>query len=306
MESAMRTHSMILAAALLLAAAGCAEYVGYDENFEFPGNQPTTLDGFSPTTLSHLQLRGFMARYAGRSKDGVYVVIDYDAIYKSPEARFTLDQYRLMLASIDPTTLSSKQEKLAYWVNGYNASVIHGVIHNYKGDKSWKPTDSGKFFDDPVYTFGGQKITLNMLEQGIMRGDWAYPGLPKKGDLLGKLQAWHKDLWGNDKVDANLHSVINCAAISCPNLLDKTPWVYLPSTIEAQMAAATTAWLDSPLKGAGPNGISSLFDWYTKDYINHSGSVDAFITKYRTGGLKGVDTSKYLTYDWTLNIKTGM
>ena len=289
--------------AALFGVLGCSEYVAYDEDFRLPGSTPTTLDGFAPTTLSHLQLRGLIARYTSKSKDGMYVLVDYDGLAASPEARLSLDQYRTMLASVNPTGLASTSERLAYWVNGYNASVIHGVLTNYKGKATWKATDSGKFFDDPIFTFGGQAMTLNHLEQGVMRGDWSYPGMPRSGKLLAKLQTWHKELWGNQKVDARIHAAINCAAISCPNLLSTAPYVFEAATIKKQLEAATTAWLDSPEKGAGPNGISALFQWYTKDYQAHHASVKEFIAAYRTDGLKNVDTSRYLTYDWTLNIK---
>lgn len=293
----------LLAAAL--GAVGCSEYVAYDEDFRLPGSMPTTLDGFSPTTLSHLQLRGVMSRYLSRSKDGHYVLVDYDGIAASPEARFTLDRYRTMLASIDPLTLSTANERLAYWINGYNASVLHGVLTNYGGKATWKATDGGQFFDDPVYTFGGQLMTLNHLEQGVLRGDWSYAGMPRSGKLLDKYKAWHKSLWTDGKIDARLHVAINCAALSCPNLLDQAPFVYDAATLDAQLTTATTAWLDSP-KGAGPKGISALFKWYTKDFAVRHAGVKEFIAAYRTGGLKGVDTSTYLTYDWTLIIKDYM
>jgi hypothetical protein len=288
--------------AALLGLAGCSEYVAYDEDFRLPGSAPTTLDGFAPTTLSHLQFRGLMSRYTSRSKDGAYVLMDYDALAASPEARYTLDRYRAMIASVDPSTLATPNERLAYWYNGYNASVIHGVITNYGGKASWKATDGGKFFDDPIFTFGGVQLTLNNLEQGVLRGDWGYAGIPRSGKLLDRLKAWHKDLWGGGKIDARLHVMINCAAVSCPNLLDKFPFACDANQVEQQMAAATTAWLDSA-KGAGPNGISALFEWYPKDFVARHASIDDFIAAYRTGGITGVDTSKHLTYDWTLNKK---
>lgn len=289
--------------ASLLAAGGCSEYVSYDADFRLPGSAPVTLDGFSPTTLSHLQLRGLVARYTSRSSDGVYVLLDYDAMAQSPEAKNTLKQYLQTLASVDPSTLSSKAEQLAYWVNGYNASVLQGVLDHYGGSASWKPTDSGRFFDDPRYTFGGQNLTLNHLEQGVIRGEWSYPGIPRSGALLDKLQAWHKSLWEGGTVDARFHAAINCAAVSCPNLWDKVPYVFEAATIFDQFKTATTAWLDSKEKGAGPDGIAALFQWYTKDFVDYSGSIGKFIETYRTAGLTNVDTSTYLTYDWTLNIK---
>ena len=301
--TACTNFTAVALAATLLAAAGCSEYVAYDEDFRLPGSSPTTLDGFSPTTLSHLQLRGLMSRYASRSKDGVYVLMDYDALAASPEARYTLDRYRAMIASIDPSTLASPNERLAYWFNGYNASVIHGVISNYGGKATWKATDGAKFFDDAIFTFGGELMTLNNLEQGVLRGAWDYAGIPRSGKLLDKFKVWHKELWGGGKIDARLHAMINCAAVSCPNLLDKFPFVCDASLVEEQMKAATTAWLDSTAKGAGPNGISALFQWYPADFVARHASISDFIAAYRTGGIKDVDTTRYLTYDWTLNIK---
>ena len=292
----------LLTVVVLLLAAGCSEYVEYDEDFRLPGSTPITLDGFAPTTLSHLQLRGLVARYTTKSKDGVYVLVDYDAMAASPEALLTLQQYRTMIAAVDPSKLSSKEERLAYWFNGYNASVWHGVLTNYKGEATWKATDSGRFFDDPIFTFGGQQMTLNHLEQGVLRGDWSYPGMPRTGKLLEQLQTWHKELWGTDKVDPRLHAAINCAAVSCPNLLATAPFVFEAAVVKDQLQAATVAWLDSP-KGAGASGISALFEWYSKDWLVSHPTIDAFIKAYRTNGLTGIDSSRYLTYDWTLNIK---
>ncbi len=298
-------NKILLTAALLLLAAGCSEYVEYDEDFRLPGSTPVTLDGFSPKTLSHLQFRGLVMKFTGKSKDGIYVLVDYDGMTASPEALLNLQQYRTMIASVNPSKLASKAERLAYWFNGYNASVWHGVLTNYKGKSTWKATDSGRFFDDPIFTFGGQQLTLNHLEQGVLRGDWSYPGMPRSGKLLQQLQTWHKELWGSDKVDPRLHAAINCAAVSCPNLLNSTPFIFEAATIKDQLQKATVAWLDSS-KGAGPNGISALFEWYAKDWLITHSSVDEFIKAYRTNGLKGVDTSKYLTYDWTLNILRNM
>jgi hypothetical protein len=164
-------------------------------------------------------------------------------------------------------------------------------------------TSSGTFFDNPVHTFGGQKMTLNHVEQGVLRGKWSHASVPRSGALLAQLKAWHDELWGQRKLDARFHAAVNCAAVSCPNLLGVAPFAYDPDRLDEQLDAATTAWLDSPDKGAGPNGISRLFEWYREDFEASHGTVDKFIAAFRTDGLKGVDTSRHLDYDWTLNIK---
>lgn len=305
MRPPLKAISAALLGAAVLLTAGCAEYVAYDDGFELPGGQaPASLEGFTASALGHLQLRGLMSRYVGPGADGAYVLLDYDALAASDEARFTLDQYLAVLAAVDPAKLTSRAERLAYWINAYNAAVVRGVLARYKGDPTFKVTSSGTFFDDPVHTFGGQKMTLNHLEQGVLRGAWSHASIPRSGALLEQLKTWHAELWGaGGKVDPRFHAAVNCAALSCPNLLAAAPFAYDAASLEAQLQAATVAWLDSAAKGAGPAGISRLFDWYRDDFVASHGGVDAFIAAYRTGGLQGVDSGRFLDYDWTLNIK---
>jgi hypothetical protein len=294
-------------AALLIGAAalaGCSEWVVYDDDFVPRGGTAATLDDFTATTLQHLKLRGLMSGYASVGKDSAYVLVDYQALDGSDEARYTLEQYLNVLATVEPSKLSTKNERQAYWINAYNAGVITGVINAFGGSAGYKVTDSSSFFDKPSLTFGGQKaMTLNHIEQGVLRGDWDHASIPKSGKLLDQLKAWHKELWGGGAVDSRFHAAVNCAALSCPNLLAAAPYAYDAATLDAQLDAAVTAWLDSADKGAGPAGISKLFDWYKSDFEASHGSVDKFISAFRTQGLQDVNTQTFLTYDWTLNIK---
>ncbi|MCH7814126.1 MAG: hypothetical protein IID40_08920 [Planctomycetes bacterium] len=60
--------------------------------------------------------------------------------------------------------------------------------------------------------------------------------------------------------------------------------------------------LGNPRKGAGPDGVSPLFDWFAGDFIEDAGSVDQFIEGHRDEGLVEVNTASFLAYDWSLNI----
>jgi hypothetical protein len=306
MRPSAKTTLLTATITAALTLSGCAEWATYDEDFRLPGGGGATLDDFSATTLQHLQLRGLMSSYLGVAPGmgAGYVLLDYDAIRASDEARHTLGQYLAVLASVDPSKLASPDERLAYWINAYNAAVIHGVVNKYMGNKNYRVTDDGMFFDDPLYTFGGvEAMNTNHIEQGVLRGEWGHASLPRSGKLLEQLQTWHKELWGSGKIDPRFHAAVNCAALSCPNLLAVAPYAYDAATLDQQLDDAVKQWLDNPDKGAGPGGISKLFDWYRSDFEASHGSVDAFITAFRTEGLKGVNTSNFLTYDWTLNIK---
>jgi hypothetical protein len=293
----------LLALTLLLAVAGCGEWVVYDPDADAGGGQCSNADFPKVTTMQHLAQAGLMARYISYTGDGLYTLVDYDGIKASSEASYQVDQIRSNFAAVDPSNLKDEKQRLAYWFNGYNISVIAGVLANYNGDHKFRVTDSGSFFDRSLYTFGGVTLSLNQLEMGVLRGVLNHDAvLNASAAVQAQIAKWHKEAWGGKTPDPRLHAVINCSALSCPNQLANPPYVYDPDKVEQQLADATKNWLDNEEKGAGKNGISALFQWYTPDFEATHGSVDNFIKAYRTNGLTGVDTSKYLDYDWTLNI----
>ena len=66
----------------------------------------------------------------------------------------------------------------------------------------------------------------------------------------------------------------------------------------------TGTFLGGPEHGAGPDGISQIFDWFANDFVA-AGYADAaaFVERYRS--LDGVATDRFLPYDWALNTSTG-
>ena len=289
-------------AALLLIALGCGQWQQYDGSAP-PADGSATIDSLGKVTrLDHLALSGLLSRFLVRSADAKLVLVDYDGINSSEEARYLLDQALAVTATVDPSDLADEKERLAYWINGYNAAVIKGVILRYKGDHTFKVTDV-PFFDGLSFTFGGVALTLNQLEHGVARGKLDHKAFASSSQtVIDAVARWHKELWKDGKVDSRIHAAFNCGALSCPNLLDEAPSVYHAAVLDKQLQAVTVKWLDSATKGAGPDGISRLFEWYAVDFVASHGSVEAFIKAFRTGGLTGVKTSAYLTYDWTLNI----
>jgi hypothetical protein len=176
------------------------------------------------------------------------------------------------------------------------------VLKAYEGNASFTVVDSGNFFDDPVIKISEVSFSLNQLEHGVIRGKSDHSGVASAIDAAKtQLLEWHQDLWQGAKVDARFHATVNCAALSCPNLLAEEPFVFRSDLLESQLQKAVSQWLDHDKKGANAAGVSKLFDWYGEDFVAHSGSIDAFIDTYRTAGKAGINTSAFLEYDWTLN-----
>jgi hypothetical protein len=206
------------------------------------------------------------------------------------------------LAKIDPSTLESEAQRQVYWYNAYNAGVIKGVLDNFNQSPSYDVISDVGFFERANFTFAGTTLSLNQIEQGVLRGDFDNDSVKDSpADVLNKIKDWHAQTWTSDGVDARLHAALNCGALSCPNLLASSPFVWQVDTLDSELDRMTTAWLDNAAKGAGPDGVSTLFTWYKQDFLDAEGSVEAFIVKYRTGGTTGVDLGTTLEYDWTLN-----
>ncbi|MBI2104390.1 MAG: DUF547 domain-containing protein [Candidatus Omnitrophica bacterium] len=113
-------------------------------------------------------------------------LVDYTSVQAE---RKLMDQYLEQLAIVDVDTLPSKEAKLAFWVNAYNASVVKGVLDH-------APVTSVKevkgFFDRIRYRVAGRERTLNEIEgEGRALGDW------------------------------RIHFAVVCASSSCPPLINE-------------------------------------------------------------------------------------
>jgi hypothetical protein len=288
-----------------VCAWGCGQFVEYGDGAPGPVDA-TPLGGGEVevgdlTELNHYAWAGLVASFTSE-QDGD-VLVDYVAWSQDDEAIAEIDRYLGVLAAVDASDLSSPEQRQAYWINAYNAATVRGVIADFGGDADgYSVITSGVFFDTPRYTFGGVTMTLNQVEQGVMRGDLEDASVAGASEeTRAAIARWAGEIWGPGGLDARFHAAVNCAALGCPNLWARPPYAWRAEGIDAQLEEATRAWLASPTKGAGPAGISNLFEWYASDFEVDAGGVEAFIAEHREGGTAGVDLGTIITYDWTLN-----
>ena len=178
-----------------------------------------------------------------------------------------LDAYMRSLNEGAPTEAASKEERLAYWINAYNAVTVRLIVSNYPLSSITK-LDGGKPWDVKRYANGGKKLSLNDIENNILRP-------------MG---------------DARIHFALNCAAKSCPPILNEA---FTAENVNKLLEQRTRQFINSSRTVIEKDEIkvSKIFDWYGKDF----GNVVDFVNKYAK--TKAAKTAKvtFLEYDWNLN-----
>ncbi len=193
--------------------------------------------------------------------------VDYKSIKENPKPlNDLLEMARAISVSKDQTAVYQ-----SFWINGYNLLVIDGIVKNYP-IKS--PLDKPGFFDKTKNEIGGKSITLNDIENKLLRKNF-----PK---------------------EARFHFVLVCAGLGCPPIINEA---YTPSKLEKQLERQTKLALNDPRfiqVNKNKVKISQIFEWYKVDF-EHDGKVTDFINKYKTAKLPEKVKVSYYPYDWTLN-----
>ncbi len=213
---------------------------------------------------------------------GRYVSADGFVNYKGLKEDKEFERYIEYLSNTDPDTLPSDKDRLAFWINAYNAFVLKGVLEEYPiksvRDVGWIPHS---FFKRKKFDTKHGKITLQVLENEKLREAFREP---------------------------RIHFVINCASMSCPKLITET---YRAEKLEQQLEAQAISFINNKSKNYldKENGvlyISSIFKWYEGDFIKKGEKIAEYVARYLSPDdaefvRNNEVTIKYLDYDWGLN-----
>ncbi|NND07497.1 MAG: DUF547 domain-containing protein [Saprospiraceae bacterium] len=188
-----------------------------------------------------------------------------------------LNQYLDLLSSAHPNAKNwSRNERLAYWINAYNAFTVKLIVNHYPVE-SIKDIKNGIPFVNTVWDIKFIQIEdrtydLNNIEHGIIRKQFDEP---------------------------RIHFAVNCASVSCPKLLNQA---YIATTLDEQLTDAARTFLNDPLRNRlEENKVSSIFSWFSGDFKSKSGSVRSFINTYAPAQLDSEAKLEYLEYNWSLN-----
>lgn len=193
--------------------------------------------------------------------------VNYGAIKKK---EILLDTYLKLLAENPVSSTWPRNEKMAYWINLYNAATVKLIIENYP-TKSIQKLENGKPWDKKWIKSGTSTYSLNEIENSILRPRFK---------------------------DTRIHFALNCAAQSCPRLMNKA---FTASNLKSLLEQNAKWFVNSKFNKISSNKIeiSKIFKWYAVDF----GNIITYLNKYSTIEIDGKANVSYLEYDWSLNGK---
>lgn len=225
-----------------------------------------------PAHIDHKPLDTLLGKYVDDMG-----LVDYESWHKSQQDLQALKNY-LAQFNRKGAEAAAGDDKIASLINAYNAYTLSLVLEHY-------PTTSIRLLKDPFdgkhYRMGGEPISADDIEHEMLR------------PLIG---------W-------KVHSVVVCAARSCPPLLNAA---YTSESWEKQMQERYRNWLARPdlnryQPDMGKVEISKIFDWYQKDFTEIQSILARFgPPTYQDFLRKGDYAIKYKDYHWGLNAQSDL
>uniref|UniRef100_A0A3P8XSJ8 DEP domain-containing protein n=1 Tax=Esox lucius TaxID=8010 RepID=A0A3P8XSJ8_ESOLU len=274
---------------------------GKREEFEVSDRQTAACSPLKAAELSVI-LRDMILKLFSEylSTDGKSV--DYKAMSLSP----VFEHYCELAVQLQRVELLSltREEKLAFFINTYNALVIHGNLRLGAPTNMWQRY---RFFNYVSYLIGGEVFTLQDIENGVLRGN-------RKGvaQLLRPFSKTDPRLQvALPDAEPLVHFALNCGAKGCPPI--KT---YTPQDVDSQLRTAAEAFLEDDGgcmvdSEKGEVRLSQIFKWYKADFGGTDEKLLNWILEHmgkspKRSSLQSVLSSgkikvSYLPYDWSTN-----
>lgn len=207
--------------------------------------------------------------------------VDYDAFARAPE----FARYLASLDTVRPLLLD-EDERLAYWINVYNAFTIQLIV-SHKETESIRNINKALGFlqlkgpwSEPIVQAAGRQLTLDDVDHAIIRREFGEP---------------------------RIHYALTCAAMGCPPLRSEA---YTGERLVDQLNDQGHRFLgDSPKKNHFDSrvfNLSPILTAYSSDFGPEPKDLVRSIAPY----MKGVDSValkrprpfiRPTRFDWTLN-----
>ncbi|WP_010520887.1 DUF547 domain-containing protein [Aquimarina agarivorans] len=194
-------------------------------------------------------------------------LVDYRNL-KEKEGK--LDEFLKILSTTKITNDWTTNEKIAYWINVYNAYTFKLILKHY-------PVASIKDIDSPwkteFFKINGETMSLGHVEHKILR----------KFD------------------EPRIHFAINCASYSCPRVI-QIP--YKGKNLDRLLKRQTAEYINDD-KNNEITGyfykLSKLFSWFSGDFKGGNQTIVDFVNMYSETKIKNQKNKGFIQYDWRLN-----
>lgn len=229
-------------------------------------------------SVSHQTWDDLLRRYV--DADGL---VDYAGWQQSADDMERLEEYLAALSRVDEARGATTSQRLAFWINAYNAVTVRGILREY-------PTSSIQNHAARVWGFniwrdlklivGDRRYSLGQIEHSILR-------------TLN---------------EPRIHFAIVCASRGCPRLLDEA---YTSERLDEQLRENTLAFFADPTKCRveplrNELQLSPILRWYAADFGQSQSDLLQCIADWLPEEARAVVRSNgprvvYLDYDWSLN-----
>jgi hypothetical protein len=246
------------------------------------------------------QLKQAVNSFKQDAMDSDGLVVDYSKIEHSSDFKYFTEDLIPQLHHFDHSVNSDPKAATSFWINLYNALVIHAVIA-FKVESSVNENGLGgmvRFFRGAAYQVGDLRFSLEDIEHGVLRNN--------SGNPLQFSPQFPSDdprIRCALDIDPRIHFALNCASRSCPPI-----GVYSTDKLDVQLDLASRNYVGQETRLLGDKfQISKLFDWYKTDFGGKLGVRD-FLLRYlpdderREFLLKDQIRFNFSPYDWGLNI----
>lgn len=199
--------------------------------------------------------------------------VDYVAMKK--DKRFAA--YLNNLQKTDPTIISDPNERLAFWINAYNAFTIKLIVDHWPVKSIREIDRDGAGPWELVWVeIAGKKYSLDGIEHEIIRKEFDEP---------------------------RIHAALVCAAESCPPLRSEA---YTGKRLDAQLEDNMNVFLRDTTKNkydqqSNTLFLSEVFNWFGADFAKKHGSAVQYVLKTLRLSPPSAPAVKYLSYSWNLN-----
>ena len=218
--------------------------------------------------------------------------VDYAALKKNSD----LDRYVQELEATSPANrpdlFPTRNDRLAYWLNAYNAFVLHAVAAHYPVKSVRNMGFLYSFFWLRKFVAGGRRMTLRHLENQMIRKQFR---------------------------DPRIHFALVCASLSCPFLLRQT---LVGHALEQQLDAAARRFVNqrrnftidaasNRVYLSGLYHLSNYEDEFLRDVRKQNPGRKVTLLDYlrgylTPGNLRALNALKnpkikFFRYDWSIN-----
>ena len=254
----------------LLLLQGCSTIVAIPKTSEFsqsgsPKSESTNVRVNQAVAIS--QWNAVLREYVNTKGE-----VDFSALAKN---QAPLLSYLAFVEQTPFDTLTSPTQKLAHFINSYNALSMYNVIDLGIPQSNQALSSRYRFFFARKFVIGGQTMSLYTFENEIIR-------------KLG---------------DPRVHWALNCSAHSCPVL---PKFAFSAQELEQQLDSEAKKFFANPANLRIDHErkevwLSEIMSFFTEDFVpKHAANLIAYANRYAPQAAPEDYVVKFFPYDWTI------